>query len=85
MSTLKGRAGDSVTVRGRGLPIGTTVQFMFGANAVEAVRTQIADDELTVTVPAAPTGQTSARLRATSPTGEQFTRPPEKAFEYLAP
>jgi predicted outer membrane repeat protein len=85
MSALAGRAGDTVTVRGSGLPVGTTVQFMFGAAAVDAAVAQDADDELTVTVPPAPAGQTTARLRATSPTGEQFTRPPDKAFQYRVP
>lgn len=84
MSALKGRAGDSITIGGRGMPIGTKVHFMFGTTAVEAVVTPMtADNQLIVTVPAAPTGFPSARVRATSPTGEQFTRPVEKAFVYL--
>jgi predicted outer membrane repeat protein len=86
MSTLRGRAGDSVVVRGKGMPVGTTIDFMFDSTAVPATITaQAADDELTVTVPARPGGGgTKARVRATSPTGEQFTRPAEKAFTYLA-
>ncbi len=83
MSKLKGRAGDSVTVRGTGLPVGTTAHFVFGAVEVEApVSSQTADDELVITVPPAPAGASSARLRVTSPSGEQFTRPPAKAFQY---
>jgi hypothetical protein len=83
MSALRGRAGDAITMRGTGLPIGTTVDFLFGANAVTATVTdQDADDELVFAVPAAPGGQTSALVRVTSPTGQQFTRPAAKAFTY---
>jgi hypothetical protein len=58
---------------------------MFGATAAPAtITSQAADDEPTVTVPARPGGSGDAALvRATSPTGERFTRPPEKAFVYL--
>jgi hypothetical protein len=83
MSALRGHAGDSITMRGAGLPIGTTVDFLFGATVVAATVTkQDADDELVFTVPAAPAGQASALVRASSPTGQQFTRPQEKAFKY---
>jgi hypothetical protein len=83
MSRLKAAAGDRIEMRGRGLAIGTRVDFLFAATEVEAaVAAQDHDDELIFTVPAPPAGETKARVRVTSPTGERFTRPASKTFEY---
>lgn len=71
LSPVQGRAGDVVSVRGTGLPIGTTVHLVFGAAApVEAAVVQIVDDELSFTVPAPPPVFAAGVVRVTSPTGE---------------
>jgi hypothetical protein len=75
LSPEQGRAGDTVTVRGSGLPIGTTVQLVFGTGAapVDATVTQTVDDELSFTVPVAPLVFTSGLVQVTSPTDESAT------------
>ena len=82
LSAVQGQAGDDVTLRGAGLPIGTTVQLLFGANAVDATVTQVVDDELSFEVPVAPLVFVSGVVRVTSPTGETASAA-ETPFRYV--
>jgi hypothetical protein len=72
VSPVVARVGDQVTLRGVGLPVGTTVQLLFDAAAapVDAAVTQAVEDELSFLVPTPPLAFSNATVSVTSPTGE---------------
>lgn len=79
----KGRPGDTVQLRGVGLPLGTEVFFVFGATAEEVTPTQNAADRLSVVVPEPPQGFDAAVLRVRTPLGQTWSTPPLQPFRFL--
>ncbi len=83
LSKSSGRPGEPILLRGVGLPLGTRVDFLFGAVELEVAVTQTAENRLTFNVAPQAPGFSEADIRVTTPLGQIDMTSPAEPFRYL--